>query len=154
MPSIRPRTKKPRATKNAPDLHEAGHKCRKLGLNEVALQKIMAKAEKPLSAYDLIPLLSKHNGHTVAPVTVYRGLNHLALHGLVTRIESLNAYVLCSHPQDEHNCLFFICRNCGTATEAPDGGISRLLRKEAEDLGFGIKKQILEVVGVCKNCIG
>ena len=144
--------KKTAIPKSAAPVAAPEHKCRKLGVNEVGIQKIMAKSEKPLSAYDLIPLLSKQMGHAVAPVTVYRALGHLAQHGLVTRIESLNSYVLCQHPHEEHNCLFFICRNCGTAIEAPDGGISRTLRKEAADLGFGIKKQILEVVGVCKNC--
>ena len=29
-----------------------------------------------------------------------------------------------------------------------------LLRKEAGKLGFDIKKQILEVTGLCKNCRG
>ena len=79
-------------------------------------------------------------------------LNRLTEHGLVTRIESQNAYILCRHPNEEHDCLFFICRTCGMTTEAPDDGIRNLLLKEASSLGFGIDKQILEVVGLCKNC--
>jgi len=88
----------------------------------------------------------------VAPATVYRALKHLAAHGVVTRIESRNAYVLCQHPHSPHDCLFFICRECGAATEAPDNKISRLLRKESETLGFAVNRQILEIVGLCKNC--
>jgi Fur family transcriptional regulator, zinc uptake regulator len=129
--------------------HEAS--C-KLGANESDVRNILAKTDKPLSAYDIIPLMPKRHGHAVAPVTVYRALNHLAAHGLVTRIESRNAYVLCSHPLENHDCLFFICRSCGKATEAPDAGISKLLRKEAETLGFGINRQILEITGLCKVC--
>jgi len=125
------------------------HKC---GPNEVALQKIMGKADKPLSAYDLIPLLGAQLGHKVAPITVYRALQHLATHGLVTRIETQNAYVLCQHPHESHECLFFICRTCGKATEAPDGQISKLLRKEASEIGFGINKQVMEIIGLCKSC--
>jgi Fur family transcriptional regulator, zinc uptake regulator len=123
-----------------------------LGANELSVKKILAKADKPLSAYDIIPLMTKELKHTVAPVTVYRALEHLAKEGLVTRIESRNAYTLCQHPHKSHDCLFFICRNCGTATEAPDSKISSLLRQEAGALGFGINKQILEVVGLCKSC--
>jgi len=125
-----------------------------LGPNEANVQKILAKADRPLSAYDIIPLMGKQLKHPVAPVTVYRALEHLAEHGIVTRIESRNAYILCKHPHEEHDCLFFICRTCGKATEAPDSKISRLLRHEATGLGFGINKQILEVVGLCKSCAG
>ncbi|HEU0117460.1 MAG TPA: Fur family transcriptional regulator [Alphaproteobacteria bacterium] len=123
-----------------------------LGVNETSVQKILAKSDKPMSAYDIIPKMAKQLGHTVAPVTVYRALEHLSEHGLVTRIESKNAYVLCRHPEEDHDCMFFICRQCGTATEAADDKISRLLRKEASDIGFGINKQILEILGLCKAC--
>jgi Fur family zinc uptake transcriptional regulator len=134
-----------------PAAHAHDDTCR-LGPNETRVQKILSKADKPLSAYDIIPLMTKQLGHTVAPVTVYRALEHLTKHGLVTRIESRNAYILCQHPHEAHDCLFFICRDCGKAVEAPDDKISRLVRHEAEALGFGINKQILEVVGLCKSC--
>lgn len=124
----------------------------KLSANETRVEKILAKSRKPMSAYDIIPLMTKKLGHTVAPVTVYRALQNLTEQGLVTRIESQNAYVLCRHPNEEHDCLFFICRNCSTTTEAPDEGIRSLLQKEAASLGFGVDKQILEVVGLCKDC--
>jgi Fur family zinc uptake transcriptional regulator len=124
----------------------------KLGPNETSVQKILARAGQPLSAYDIIPLMAKQQGHAIAPATVYRALQHLAEHGLVTRIESRNAYILCQHPQEDHDCLFFICRQCGAAQEAPDSQISRLVRAEAEDLGFGINKQVMEVIGLCKKC--
>ena len=128
--------------------HEEGN----FGSNETSVQKILVKADRPLSAYDIIPLMAKQLGHAVAPVTVYRALQHLSEHGLVTRIESKNAYVLCKHPHENHDCLFFICRQCGSAMEAPDSKISRLLRQESEEIGFAINKQILEVVGLCKDC--
>jgi len=142
---MKPKTEKTCSKKRDCDSHD-------LGPNETSVRKILSKAAKPLSAYDIIPIMAKQLGHTVAPVTVYRALQHLAEHGVVTRIESKNAYILCQHPHEDHDCLFFICRQCGNAMEAPDSKISRLLRQEAEALGFGIKKQILEVVGLCKSC--
>jgi len=123
-----------------------------MGINEAHVREVLAKADRPLSAYDIIPILSKKLEHIVAPATVYRALKHLSEHGVVTRIESRNAYVLCQHPHEAHDCLFFICRECGAATEAPDNKISRLLRKEADALGFDVSRQILEIVGLCKEC--
>jgi len=145
------KSKRNRGTKKAA-AHDHGRAVRALGSNEASVEKILAKAAGPLSAYDIIPLMAKQVGHPVAPPTVYRALQHLAEQGLVTRIESRNAYILCRHPREEHDCLFFICRQCGTAIEAPDDKISRLLRTEATELGFGINKQVMEVIGLCKSC--
>ena len=149
---VKPKSKSRKASLHTHE-HSHGHVEHKLGTNESSVEKILAKAKGPLSAYDIIPLMAKQVGHAVAPATVYRALSHLAEHGLVTRIESRNAYILCRHPHEEHDCLFFICRQCGTALEAPDSQISRLVRSEAASLGFGIKKQVMEVIGLCKNCI-
>ena len=123
-----------------------------MGINESHVREVLAASDKPLSAYDIIPILSKKLNHPVAPPTIYRALKHLSDHGYVTRIESRNAYVLCQHPHKAHDCLFFICRECGAATEAPDNKISKLLRKEAETLDFDVSRQILEIVGLCKAC--
>jgi len=123
-----------------------------LGVNEIDVYKVLVHAKKPLSAYDIIPIMNKKSGHITAPITVYRALKHLAAHGLVSRIESRNAYVLCRHPHEAHDCLFFICRICGAAMETPDRKISQNLREEAKKLKFKIDRQILEIVGLCRNC--
>lgn len=123
-----------------------------MGMNETHVRDVLNDAITPLTAYDIIPILAKKLGHTVAPPTVYRALKHLTDHGIVTRIESRNAYVLCQHPHQSHDCLFFICRLCGSATEAPDSKISRQIRREAETLGFDVSRQILEIVGLCNAC--
>jgi Fur family zinc uptake transcriptional regulator len=120
--------------------------------NESLVQKILSAAKQPMSAYDILPEMAKKLKRPVAPPTVYRALQHLEQDGIVSRIESKNAYVLCRHPHEEHDCLFFICRKCGKATEAPEREISRLLRKEANDIGFSASKQILEILGVCEGC--
>jgi Fur family zinc uptake transcriptional regulator len=142
----KPKTAKPSPAKHA---HDIAHS---LGIHETNIKKILSDAGNPLSAYDIIPLLSKKTGHRIAPPTVYRALQHLTEHGLVTRIESRNAYVLCQHPHESHDCLFLICRQCDSAIEAPDSQISKLLRKEARALGFDVSRQILEIVGLCRTC--
>jgi Fur family zinc uptake transcriptional regulator len=123
-----------------------------VGANEEMVRAILAKSKQPMSAYDILPEMAKKLGRPVAPPTVYRALQHLESEGLVSRIESKNAYILCCHPHEKHDCLFFICRKCGKATEAPDPGISKRLRKEAQTLGFAASKQILEILGVCEDC--
>jgi Fur family zinc uptake transcriptional regulator len=128
------------------------HDTAALPANEALVQKILAAARQPMSAYDILPEMAKRLKKPVAPPTVYRALHHLEQMGLVSRIESKNAYVLCRHPHEEHDCLFFICRKCGKAIEAPEREISRLVRKEAKDLGFAASKQILEILGVCEAC--
>jgi len=139
-------------TKNAKNENHRHDESCTLGANEQNVREILEKADRPMTAYDIIPVLSKKLDHPIAPTTVYRALYHLTAHGVVTRIESQNAYILCSHPGEAHDCLFFICRTCGSATEAPDGKISKQLRKEAESIGFDVSRQILEIVGLCKNC--
>ncbi|MDE1901542.1 MAG: transcriptional repressor [Alphaproteobacteria bacterium] len=139
-----------KAKKHAPECRH-GADCA-MGVNETHVREVLAASDKPLSAYDIIPVLAKKLGHAIAPPTVYRALKHLSDHGVVTRIESRNAYVLCQHPHEAHDCLFFICRSCGSATEAPDSKISKLLRREAETLGFDVSRQILEIVGLCRDC--
>jgi Fur family zinc uptake transcriptional regulator len=73
----------------------------------------------PVRAYDLLARLSD-KGARAAPPTVYRALEFLLAHGLIHRIESLNAYVGCMHPEGAHGGQFLICEDCGAAAEVHD----------------------------------
>ena len=53
---------------------------------------------RPTGAYELIEAVTRRDSRPVGPPTVYRALEFLMLQGLVSRIESLNAYVPCVHP--------------------------------------------------------
>src|SRR5271170_6324125 len=114
----------------------AKHKQPEPASNESLVQKILAAAKQPMSAYDILPEMAKKLRRPVAPPTVYRALQHLEQEGMVSRIESKNAYVLCRHPKGEHVSLFFICRKGGKPTEAPERKISGWGRKEARNIGF------------------
>ena len=48
---------------------------------------------------------------------MYRALQFLQSQGLVHRLESLNAYVGCVHPEHPHASQFLICRDCGQVEE-------------------------------------
>lgn len=111
----------------------------------------------PIGAYDLIDKLSRARADEgddsrVAPPTVYRALEFLIDHGLVHRIESLNAFVGCAEPERPHRGYFLICQSCGAAHELAGGALDRELRNYADGLDFQIKRITIEVAGLCADC--
>ena len=73
--------------------------------------------------------------------------------GLVSKIESRNAYVPRTHPERRHDCLFFICSTCGASTELEDQRLERLITKGAAHIGFRPTRRVIEVEGTCAQCI-
>jgi len=106
---------------------------------------------KPVGAYTLLDDLSRERGG-VAPPTVYRAIEFLLEHGLIHRIESLNAFVGCSHPSDPHTGYFLICGTCGATAELEDARIDRVLRSSAREIGFRVERQTVEMRGLCPAC--
>ncbi|MDF1791831.1 MAG: transcriptional repressor [Thalassobaculaceae bacterium] len=111
----------------------------------------------PIGAYDLIDKLSRARADDgeeprVAPPTVYRALEFLIDHGLVHRIESLNAFVGCAEPERPHRGYFLICEGCGAAHELAGGALDRELRTYAGSLGFQVRRITIEVAGLCADC--
>ena len=107
----------------------------------------------PTSAYQLIESVKLGDSRPVGPPTVYRALAFLMAQGLVSRIESLNAYVPCVHPERDHDCLFFICGGCRTSVELEDPRIGGLLAEAAASLGFVMTRRTVEVEGRCARCV-
>ncbi|MQX37074.1 Fur family transcriptional regulator [Roseospira navarrensis] len=95
-----------------------------------------------------------------APVQVYRALERLQALGLVHRLESLNAFVACSHDHGGTEdaeatpgpAVFVICEHCAATRELTDpiigGRIERLARTE----GFGLHTSSIELRGLCAVC--
>ena len=73
-------------------------------------------------------------------------------HGLIHRIESLNAYVGCGDPARRHGGQFLICRDCKSVAELDDTDIDRAVIRRADALGFEAEQQTVEVVGRCSAC--
>ena len=107
---------------------------------------------RPTGAYELIEAVKLGESRPVGPPTVYRALEFLMAQGLVSRIESLNAYVPCVHPERDHDCLFFICRGCRASVELEDPRIGGLLAEDAAGLGFVATRRTVEVEGLCARC--
>lgn len=113
--------------------------------------ELIAEQDRPIGAYELIDRLSAERGRT-APPTVYRTLEFLQAEGLVHRIESLNAFVACPHPDRPHATQFFICRACGATAELHDPEVAATIADHAARSGFSVDRQVVEVTGRCMTC--
>ena len=113
---------------------------------------------KAVKAYDLLARLKPEVG-SPKPPTVYRALDFLSRHGLIHRVEALNAFIACDHNHvhdhlhdhgdgsHRHLAEFFICENCHSVEErhAHD-------HAECKPEGFAITRSVVEHYGVCYNC--
>ncbi len=106
---------------------------------------------QPIGAYAILEAL-KPEYPRAAPPTVYRALDFLIEIGLIHRIESMNAFVGCTHPDERHTGQFLICENCGTTAELDDPSINEAVRQSAGERGFLAQRQMIEVTGLCPEC--
>lgn len=130
--------------------------CEARGVRLTALRRqvleLLWESARPMGAYELIDSLQQRHARPVAPPTVYRTLEFLISQRFVAKIESRNAYFCCAHPERRHDCLFFLCADCGAAVELDDPRIERRLAEDAADLGFRVMRSVLEVQGICASC--
>jgi Fur family zinc uptake transcriptional regulator len=129
--------------------------CRERGVRLTDQRKtvlrLLCLSDKPLSAYEL---LDRMRGvvKNPAPPTVYRALDFLLEQGLVHKLESLHAYVGCTHPDHPHASQFLICDDCGEVAEVEDASVAESLTAAGEAIGFRTKRPIVEVLGTCAQC--
>ncbi|MDX9690050.1 MAG: transcriptional repressor [Proteobacteria bacterium] len=123
--------------------------------------QVVAKATKPLSAYEILDRLRQKGVRS--PPTVYRALKILEARGFIHRIESLNAFVACSvgcaqhaktkaSHQEDHTSAFAICRSCGRVEELRAPALDEALSKAAKGFLQTTEKQSVEIVGLCMKC--
>lgn len=113
--------------------------------------ELVWSSHKPIGAYAMLDRL-KEGGKSAAPPTVYRALEFLLSCGLIHRIESLNAYVGCSHPGESHVTQFLICKACGTTAELDDRRLGDAIGRSASEHGFTIVSRVIELAGICSRC--
>ncbi len=142
--------------------------CRERGLRLTPIRArvldLIAKHGKPIKAYDLLDRLraggvagegDEEAAGAAAPPTVYRALDFLLANGFIHKLESVNAFVACHHPDTaQHSVPFLICDRCHSAVELEDERIVALLDEKARALGFVPQAQTLEVHGLCARCAG
>ena len=117
---------------------------------------LVADAGKPIKAYDLLDKVREGEGAgAAAPPTVYRALDFLLANGFIHKLESVNAFVACHHPNAaQHSAPFLICDACHKAVELEDEHVVATLDAQARALGFSPQTQTLELHGLCAVCEG
>lgn len=120
--------------------------------NQAFVFETLQNADGPMSAYTILDEL-REDGFR-APLQVYRALDKLVEMGLVHRLESLNAFVACDHPDgDPHGTIAFaICEDCGRVDEFADDEIVKRLGNWAARENFRLDKTIIELRGTCEAC--
>jgi len=118
---------------------------------------LVLRAGEPVGAYALLDRLKAEKANAT-PATVYRALEFLQAHGLIHKLERLNAFIGCADPGEHHHdhrrhaAQFLICRACGTVAEMEDGGIASSVERAARASGFRPARATVEVEGTCAAC--
>ncbi|MBS0212596.1 MAG: transcriptional repressor [Proteobacteria bacterium] len=136
-------------------VREVEKACSERGLRLTPLRadvlRLVADAGQPVKAYDLLAKISESKAAS-APPTIYRALDFLLENGFIHKLESINAFIACHHPNVRHTVPFLICDRCHTTIEMEDERIGRQLDEKARALGFTPQSHALEVHGVCAKC--
>lgn len=113
--------------------------------------EIVWESHGPVKAYDILGKLDSRIA-AIKPPTVYRALDFLAENGLVHRLDSLNAFVGCSHPLKHDECYFLICSDCGEAKECCNAALRDVISETSRRNGFEAAHITLEITGECQDC--
>ena len=129
--------------------------CEQNGLRFTKIRRRVLKLiwdnHQAIKAYDILEMLQQEDS-SAKPPTAYRALDFLLAHGFIHRIESLNAYIGCPHPEHTHNFQLLICKQCGLVKEIDKPELSKSLEKYAQEAEFKLTSQVIEVQGLCKRC--
>ncbi len=113
--------------------------------------ELVCASHAAVKAYDLISRLSTED-HLVKPPTVYRALDFLLEHGLIHRVDSLNAFVGCTGAHNPHDVRLLICTQCGQISELANPALDATLQDALHASGFKASHTHLEIHGLCAHC--
>lgn len=130
----------------------AGRGARLTDMRRRVLELLLAQGHRAVAAYDLLDRLNAGAERRAAPPAVYRALDFLVAHGLAHRIASLNAFVGCARPDDDHAAQFLICRDCRAVAELDGARVAGVLDAAAADAGFAVLDAVVEATGLCPRC--
>ena len=120
-------------------------------LRETVL-KLIWKNHSYVKAYDLLEELRKID-RSAKPPTIYRSLDFLMENGFIHKIQSLNAFVGCSHPSEHNECYFLICKECQNIEECHSKSINEFVQSTSNTNNFSANQVTLVISGICQECI-
>jgi Fur family transcriptional regulator, zinc uptake regulator len=119
--------------------------------NHQLVLRVLQSANAPMTAYEILHALRRNGFHS--PPTVYRALKRLMDSGDVHRLESINAYVVCSKLKHHHGPVAFaICRECGHVEELVGDTLTKQLETNAKQHRFRVESAMIELTGKCSFC--
>lgn len=113
--------------------------------------EVVAAGHAAIGAYEIIDALAAE-GRRPAPISVYRALDFLVAQGLVHRVDSLSAFVLCASPGSSHRAQFLICQRCRDIAELRSDAVDAAIGEGAAAVGFSVSSAVVEVTGLCRAC--
>ncbi|WP_372803618.1 Fur family transcriptional regulator [Paracoccus seriniphilus] len=113
--------------------------------------EILLESHRAMGAYEVLERLAE-DGFGSQPPVAYRALEFLVQHGLAHRLQRLNAFAACLHPESEHAPAFLICRACDKLAEVPAGCLRNEMNKLSREAGFVVEGVTVEAVGLCASC--
>lgn len=116
-----------------------------------AVLEIIAAQDKPIGAYDILHLLAQKLDNPKPP-TAYRAIDFWLGRGVIHRIESLNAYVICQTDHHHEGSQFMICDSCGAVGETHLCTLPPQLTEKTEKAGFHLSSWNVELHGTCRKC--
>jgi Fur family zinc uptake transcriptional regulator len=125
----------------------------KMTRNQRVVFEALNAAAIPLTAYQILDREQVRAKGIKAPLTVYRALERLISCGLVHRIETINAFVACTHAPHAEPSGFAICNRCRGATELRLSDCEAHLLGHARHEGFQVEGIRVELTGRCAKCI-
>lgn len=128
------------------------HSTPDLTKNQGLVYDALSHARGPLSAYAILDDLRDYGIR--APLQVYRALDKLLEMGLVHRLESLNSFVACQHPDCDARAtmVFAICSQCSGVSELAGEDLEAQLNALAATDGFTVHAATIELRGICSAC--
>ncbi|WP_373088649.1 Fur family transcriptional regulator [Sneathiella sp.] len=136
-------------------LRRADNICAERGLRFTQQRRkvleLVWESHGPVKAYDILDRLDSRIA-AIKPPTVYRALDFLAENGLVHRLDSLKAFIGCSHPLKHRECYFLICTDCGEAKECCNSELADVINETSHNNGFRAEHTTLEITGECRDC--
>ena len=139
-------------------LDRAAERCARRGARLTEIRRrvlaLIIDGGGPLGAYALLDRLKAERANAT-PVTVYRALDFLMAHGLIHKIERLNAFIACADGAEhahQHAAQFLICHTCGMVAELEDPSIAEAIKRAAGETGFRPDRATIEVEGSCAAC--
>lgn len=113
--------------------------------------EILLESHRAMGAYDVLDRLAAE-GFARQPPVAYRALEFLVEQGFAHRVQLLNAFAACMHPDHDHQPMFLICRGCNLVSETPASPLRPALEATAAQAGFTLERQSIEAIGLCSIC--